>query len=101
MRVALLAYVFFGHVCIPFRIRGHSMELSLHSSSTLYCIAGYDRGSLVEGRAARGGVEGSQARQPSGAQAPLRAGVLSEPEAGPEAPALSVASPRKPVRNAG
>jgi signal peptidase I len=31
--VALFAYLFFGHICIPLRIKGHSMEPTYHNGS--------------------------------------------------------------------
>lgn len=35
--VALLAYLFFGHVCTPFRIRGYSMEPTYHDGEVNFC----------------------------------------------------------------
>lgn len=35
--VALLAYLFFGHLCIPFAIRGISMEPTYHHGGFNFC----------------------------------------------------------------
>jgi signal peptidase I len=35
--VALLAYLFFGHLCIPFSIRGISMEPTYHNGGVNFC----------------------------------------------------------------
>lgn len=35
--VALCAYVFFGHICIPFRIKGRSMEPTYHNGGFNFC----------------------------------------------------------------
>lgn len=35
--VAVLAYLFFGHVCIPLFIQGHSMEPTYHSGGFNFC----------------------------------------------------------------
>ncbi len=35
--VALVAYLFFGHICIPLRIQGHSMEPTYHNGSVNFC----------------------------------------------------------------
>lgn len=35
--VALCAYLFFGHICIPLRIRGHSMEPTYHNGGFNFC----------------------------------------------------------------
>lgn len=38
MVLALLAYLFFGHICIPFRIRGRSMEPTYHNAGLNFCF---------------------------------------------------------------
>jgi signal peptidase I len=38
--VALFAYLFFGHVCIPLVIRGSSMEPTYHNGSVNFCWRG-------------------------------------------------------------
>ncbi len=35
--VALLAYLFFGHICIPIRIKGSSMEPAYRDGSVNFC----------------------------------------------------------------
>ena len=35
--IALAAYVFFGHICIPFRIKGGSMEPTYHNGQVNFC----------------------------------------------------------------
>jgi len=35
--VALCAYLFFGHICIPIRIRGISMEPTYHNGGVNFC----------------------------------------------------------------
>lgn len=39
--VALLAYFFFGHICIPMRIQGYSMEPTYHNGSFNFCWRPY------------------------------------------------------------
>ncbi|MCX5909303.1 MAG: signal peptidase I [Deltaproteobacteria bacterium] len=36
-RIALLAYIFFGHICIPFRIQGASMEPTYANGGVNFC----------------------------------------------------------------
>jgi len=35
--VAIFAYLFFGYVCTPFRIRGYSMEPTYHNGGINFC----------------------------------------------------------------
>lgn len=35
--IALCAYLFFGHICIPLRIQGYSMEPTYHNGSINFC----------------------------------------------------------------
>jgi len=40
--VALLAYLFFGYICIPFRIKGYSMEPTYHNGGFNFCWRPYN-----------------------------------------------------------
>ncbi len=37
LALALVAYLFFGQICIPFRIRGYSMEPAYHNGGFNFC----------------------------------------------------------------
>lgn len=39
--VALFAYLFFGYVCTPFRIRGYSMEPTYHNGGGPISVGDY------------------------------------------------------------